>query len=370
MSNGPRGFLSLFLSCNKNASAAHHQPIPFNTIISLIACINNHTNYVSAPKNSITYPITPVAQIMSKIPISYIIDDGGIINTFHYHQPNVEHPLYIPYHFAKCFSRLIQQNGVKGKFSVVPMPCCLGRIDQKVLGFSQTEIKKFIRLFKETVEPQFSITPEILTHFRAYDLNTGNFMHVMEDVYFSTLDAKSIAEYVALALQILVNAGLNPTGVTSPWMCGMNNEKNYAEGIGMAFIKTLNRSKCFYFLHCSDHVKTPTLMCNSKEAGHVVTIPATTEDAFWTTQSPNSIVKAYANARKAINALLSENGRKGQLIDLMEQGHPITLLTHWQSLFSDGTYIGLEGFGELTSRINKHLGKNVEWQSFAEIAKL
>ena len=84
------------------------------------------------------------------------------------------------------------------------------------------------------IQPRFSITPEVLTHYRAYDLKNGSCKHVFEDVWFSSLSAEEIADYVGLALTILSRVGLDPQGMTSPWRCGIDNEDNYAAGIGMA----------------------------------------------------------------------------------------------------------------------------------------
>lgn len=305
---------------------------------------------------------------MSKIPIGYIIDDGGLVNTYHFHNPNVEHPVKIPLDFTKRFAKVCSRFGVKGKFSVVPMPACLGRLDKGMVGFTGSEIKRHVAFIRDNIQPLFSITPEVLTHLRAYDLKTGRFMHLFEDVYFRDLDAETMAEYISLAIEILCNVGLNPTGLTSPWMCGIENEDNYARAIGMAYRRTLNRNSCFYFLHCFDEVVEPVVMCDSPETGKVVTVPAVTDDMMWNSQRPNRGRTAVSKVKKGIDSLLSPDGRKGRIVELLEEGRPITLLTHWQSLFSDGDAVGLDGFEELVSRIDRHLGDKVEWCTLAEIA--
>ena len=306
---------------------------------------------------------------MSKVPISYIIDDGGVVNTYHFHNPNVEHPIKHTTLFPKRFAKVCREYGVRGKFSVVPMPCCLGRIDQKLVGFTKDEIERRLKIIREEISPMFSITPEVLTHLRAYDLKRDLYLHVFEDVYFSTLDAETMADYISLALEILINTGFKPTGLTSPWMCGLDNEENYSKAIGMAFVKTLAKKECFYFLHSRDGMLEPKLMQNSSKTGRVVSIPAITGDIFWRTQKPFSRSQAIKLANENVDEMLAKNGKSGKIIDLLENGKPITLITHWQSLYSDGLMIGLDGFEELTRRIKKFLSKQVEWQTFEEIAK-
>lgn len=304
---------------------------------------------------------------MATIPVSLIIDDGGPVNMFHFHDLKTFHELLVPPAFAAEFAAVCSRCGIKGKFSVVPMPAGLGRLDETVSQVPEANIREFVRIVKEQIEPRFSITPEVLTHYRAYDLKTGGFMHVFEDVCFSSLSAEEIADYVGLALTILSNTGLDPQGVTSPWRCGIDNEDNYAAGIGMAFRKVMHRDRCFYFLHCRDEVNKPILMCDSEKTGKVVSIPDNTFDAFWPTQNPTDARTAVDNARKNIDKLLAPDGKSGLVRELYEQGLPITLISHWQSLYSDGRAIGLQGLEELAVRINKVFGSQVEWLTFSEL---
>lgn len=309
-----------------------------------------------------------VSKTMDKVPVSLIIDDSGPVNMFHFHQLEIKHELLVPPAFLKRFATLCQRLGIKGKFSMVPMPAGLGRLDGKLAQVPPSYVKNYISIVKEEIEPIFSITPEILTHYLAYDMKTGRFMHICEDTLFSKLNAEEIAEYVGLALEILGNVGLNPTGVTSPWLCGIDNEDNYARGIGMAFRKVKNVSKCFYFLHCRDEVNKPTLMCDTPETGRVISIPDNTFDAFWATQKPVHTHIAVKNARTKIDELLSNDGKTGLIRKLFEQKLPITLISHWQSLFSDGRGIGLQGLETLVNRINNIFGDSIQWMTFEELA--
>ncbi len=308
---------------------------------------------------------------MKKIPVSLIIDDGSPVNMFYFHNPGTPHEFIVPPAFTREFAKCVAKNGIKGKFSVVPNPGCLGSLDKKVNRVPAVNIKKFLDLVRTELQGPFSITPEILTHYRAINLETGNAMHVFEDVYISKLCKEEIADYVAHALEILSNCGLHPTGVTSPWNTGIDNEKNYYEGIGRAFVKQLGRKKCFYFLHSNDEKWTlPTVMVDTAETGRVVHIPNNAKDPFWDTQNPATARQAVASARRQIDSLISPDGKKGKLIELADAGLPLIFISHWQSIFSDGRKIGLEGLNALAERINKHFGNALEWMNFEELAEM
>ena len=50
-------------------------------------------------------------------------------------------------------------------------------------------------------------------------------------------------------------------------------------------------------------------------------------------------------------------------------GYPI-LITHWQSLMSNGLGTGLKVMDEVGRRITEHLSDRVEWMSFEQITDL
>ncbi len=302
--------------------------------------------------------------------VSLNIDDGSPVNLYYFHDLYYKHEFQVPAEFVKRFGKLCQKYGAKGKFSVVPMPACLGRLDGKIQRIAPRDLKNFIRTVQQEIMPYFSITPEIMTHFLAWDIRRNCQMQLCEDRFFSHLSATEIAEYVGAAISILQRVDLTPDGVTSPWMTGLDNEQNYAAGIGMAFRKTLNREHCFYFLHFCDHVTDPVLMCNSPETGKVVSIPANLDDIFWNSQYPNSVKQAQKSIREGMDVLLSADGKTGMIRDLAEQGKHVTILTHWQSLFSDGRGIGLEGLETLLERIRRVFGNQVEWKTYSRVEEM
>lgn len=301
---------------------------------------------------------------MTTVPVSFILDDGGPVNMYHFHDLGTWHELIIPPAFLKEFSKVCKRNNIMGKFSVVPMPAGLGRLDGKVTQVPTPIVKQYIKLIKEQIEPVFSITPEILTHYLAYK------KPVLENLYISSCTEDEITEYISLALEILKNTGLNPTGVTSPWDAGMRNEDHYARGIGRAFRKIMNVDECFYFLHSSgDDLVKPVVMFDTPETGKVISVPNNIHDAFWPTQNPVTARQARQNVKKNIDEILSPDGKTGVMREFFEQGLPIVFISHWQSLYSDGRCIGLEGLDALTQRMNKVFGKQIEWMPMMELAK-
>lgn len=176
-----------------------------------------------------TFPVSgeviTTPNISGKTPISLIIDDGSPVDPLFYELPGYETPFLVPAEFTKRVADTFDRFDMRGKFTVIPMPSCLGRIDQSLKRVPQDHLQEFLKLMRERIAPRFDITPEFLTHLCAYDLKTGNYQrHIYEDTWISQAPMEEIVEYFSLAFQILKNVGLEATGITSPWDSGTDVE--------------------------------------------------------------------------------------------------------------------------------------------------
>ena len=139
----------------------------------------------------------------------------------------------------------------------------------------------------------------------------------------------------------------------------------------MAFRKVMKVDECFYFLHTGDEAwKEPAVVVNTPETGKVVTVPNNVPvEVSRFTQNPIKASQARKNVKAQMDAILSPDGRSGFMRKLFEEGTPLVFSTHWQNLFSEGRFIGLEGLDALAGRINKVFGSQIEWMPMAELAK-
>jgi hypothetical protein len=315
-----------------------------------------------------------------KTSISLIIDDGSPVDPMFYLHPGYETPLLPPVEFYQHVADAIDRFELRGKMTVLPMPSCLGRLDQSVKLVPQQHLEKFLTIVRERIAPRFDITPEFLTHLDAYILKTGStkggsltgggYQHMFEDVWISGAPLEEIVEYFNLAFTILKNVGLDPTGMTSPWDSGIDVENKYAQAVSEAQWKTFDRKFAWYFLHTADWgmPQQCSVTYESPERDRVVvSVPANFPDVFWSMDLPRDQRPRFISDN--IDRVLSPDGRTGRIRQLIESGHPVTLLTHWQSLYTQGTELGLEGLIALMERIKKEFGSSVEWVSCSERAR-
>jgi hypothetical protein len=311
--------------------------------------------------------------LTGKIPFSLIIDDGSPVDPLFYELPGYETPFLVPAKFTRRVADTFNRFDLHGKFTVIPMPSCLGRIDQSLKRVPQDHLLEFLKQIREQVAPRFDITPEFLTHLSSYDLKTGNYRrHMYEDTWITQASKEEIVEYFTLAFQILKNVGIESTGITSPWVSGIDVEDKYAESLADSQWNIYKRKLTWYFLYAASDKEKP-YQCDVKykntERGQVVvSVPANAGDIFWSMDLPDKKDRSKF-IKEGIDRLLSPDGKTGRIRNLIDSGFPVVIVTHWQSLYTQGTELGLDGLIALAERIQKVFKSDFEWIKCSEMAK-
>ena len=311
-----------------------------------------------------------------KTPISWIIDDPApIISVYQAHSSKGVtedgRPLIPTYPNEKLFEfcDIIQHHGIKGKFSVVPMPGNKGDIVNGLEGVCRKDLEQWLDCVKTRVMPAFSVGPEMLTHHKAVDLATGKSLSMNERDWASTQDRTTLVPYIEKAVSLVNEAGLHSIGVTSPWNFGIEVEDEYEHSISLAVERVTGSKKAWFFLRSLRNRPNAKPWVAREEDGRIlVSIPATTHDYIWHTIDTTRCDDEYVNS--IADKLITADGKAGNIIRVLEsKGYPI-LVTHWQSLMSNGLYTGLRVMDEVGRRIKAHLSDKVEWMSFEEITDL
>jgi hypothetical protein len=126
-----------------------------------------------------------LAGASGKIPFSLIIDDGSPVDPLFYEIPGYETPFLVPCVFTERVADVFDKYDLRGKLTIIPMPSCLGRLDQSLKRVPPEHLQDFLQVVRERIQPRFDITPEFLTHLRAYDLKKGQYQHIFENVWIT-----------------------------------------------------------------------------------------------------------------------------------------------------------------------------------------
>ena len=313
---------------------------------------------------------------MDRIPVSLIIDDPAPRVFVYYEHADTRftadgRPLQteVPNSFLLDFVNVMERYGIRGKFSVVPMPGGRGDIVNGVDGFSKAEIDEWLSIVRERVQKYFSVCPEMLTHAKAVNLEQGGFFNMNENVWARTQTVETLAPYIAKAFSLLKEAGLSATGVTSPWDFGIEVENAYVKAISRAYQQVYGGTDCWYFLRSlRNRPNAKPWLALEEDGRRVVSVPATTSDHCWQCMDTTDTSREYIF--RVADEVITADGTGGEMIRVMENGGWPILIAHWQSLFSNGLGTGLKVLSEIARRIENRLSSRVQWMSAEDIMKL
>ncbi len=311
-----------------------------------------------------------VCNPLLRTPLGLIIDDScPVINKAYYwirqrhdwrlkHEPNSQPsgweihydkldrmPNAIPAAFAAEWGEWCGEQGVKGKFSMVPFPAGVGRIDKGFPGFPEQELKDWLRVTKEIIWKNFDLTPEMLTHTKVVDLKTWELTEQWEQGEWVDPPLDQLTEYITTAMQLLKNVGVPCEGVTSPGAFGKRKEVAYAKAILDAALAVNNNPRPFYFLNM-EMEKPPEVPIRhvDKDKGiAIASIIGCGGDWFgatgWDTSNPDLFITADLQGGRMPAVLAAER--------------PAIMVGHWPCFYANGQ-IGFKVLKEVKKRLDAY----------------
>ena len=329
-----------------------------------------------------------VANPKARVPIGMIIDDSTcLVNVNHFAVPqfaeawgggqNYTHdwkswPREIPDAFVRRFMDWCAEQGVRGKYSIVPYPACVGRLDRVLPGWSYKELRESLKLVREVVTPGWDIHPEMVTHTRVIDLKTGHpyndhSLRFMENWEWTTgKSADEIGAYIAYALQILKNVDLPCEGITTPGGFGNRALPQLAQASFQALRDVYQSEIPHYFRHLYDRGSLSVVPrveyakgIKSDQPSCVVSIIACTGD--WTGGWDNT-------PPEGPDRYITPDLKTGRMVEVIERGEPAFMLSHWTGFYFNGQEIGFKVFQEVVKRLKARFS-NLIWMKTSELAR-
>ena len=331
-----------------------------------------------------------------RVPASFIIDDSTcLVNLAYYGLPQFMEawpghrekfkntdwkswPQEIPDSFVLKFGTWCRENGVKGKYSVVPFPACVGWVDRVMPGWSRKELRDSLKLVREFMMPDWDIHSEMVTHTRVIDLRTGRPLEQKADGTYwmenggwtGERSVDEIANYIASSLKMLKNADLPCEGFTTPGGFG-NPRQDRLSLAGMQAVKDVFGVELpHYFKYVEDKgTRTQPRVENAKglKSGSpecMVNVVSCTGDWFggWTGID-------YGEEAAGVDRLITADYKQGRMVELIEAGAPAAMLCHWPGMYCNGKEVGYRIFQGAVKRVNAHYGKRVVWMKVSEMAR-
>ena len=324
----------------------------------------------------------------NRVPLSFVIDDSTcLVNMGHfctpqfaealpdrieYKKPWRDWPREIPDQFVRRFGEWCADRGVRGKYSIVPYPACVGWLDRELPGWSRRQLRDSLKLVRELMVPNWDIHPEMITHTRVIDLKTGRPKEAinagtMENSY--PQDKKSVDElaaYLAYALRILERCDLPCEGITTPGGFGnlVKSELSLAVDQAVRDVYSVDLPHYFKYVRTGFDSTEPVLE-NVRGVGTddlrlTVNVPAGTGDWFGGWQGDRvSEEDRYCN----------QDATSGRMVELIERKQPAIMLCHWPGMYSNGTEDGFRAFQRIVTSLNARYRDQTVWMKLSEIGR-
>lgn len=281
-------------------------------------------------------------------------------------------PAEIPDEFVRRFVDWAAENEVRGKYSVVPYPACVGRVDRLLPGWSQKSLWDSLSLVREHVAPGWDIHPEMVTHTWAIDLKTGHPHRQWTTDYQENWgwtvgkSVDEIAAYQAYALQILKNVELPCEGVTTPGGYGNRVLPQLAQATFESVRSVYGAEIPHYFRHLyseGDRSVAPRVEyaagLDTSDPRCVVSIIGCTGDwtGGWDCTGP---VEPDRFIRPDLSA--------GRMVEVIERDEPAVIVCHWTGVYYHGQELGFAAFREIVDRLRRRYPL-LNWMKLSEIAR-
>ncbi len=319
------------------------------------------------------------------VPLSFIIDDSTcLVNMAHFGIPQFAEvfpdrykqdwrklPREIPDSFVRKFMEYCREHGVKGKYSIVPYPACVGWVDRGMPGWTLKELDESLKLVRDFVTPNWDIHPEMVSHTWGIDTKTGRpypdrTEKNMENWGFSVgKSADFLTDYLGYALSILKNAGLPCEGVTTPGGFGSRVRPALAEA-------TLRSCRDVFGVDVAHYFRD--LFTDKRSVAPLVQNAAGLE-----TDDPRCVVSIIGCTgdwtggwdgleEPAPDKFITEDLKGGRLPEVIARGEPAILVCHWPGIWHNGEESGFKAFQEVVRRLEAGY-RNLLWMKNAEIAR-
>ena len=317
---------------------------------------------------------------LDRVPLSIIFDDSTLLvnlNYFFMRDRNLvdgenrrweDVPMVHPESFTREFAEFCLAEGVKGKYSVVPCPAALGRIDEGLPLFSKAQQESWLKMCRELIVPNYDITPEMITHTFVVDLDTFQPLEsgIWEQYNWNQLPTDQeelVTNYITMACRILDNVGLTPDGVTSPGGFG-NPLDFYAKCAEQAVRSVTGNPTPYLFKRVSSDgpVETPVWYPDREAETAMGEVIACTGDwtGSWTGYGE-------VNPDKYITVDL----QGGRLPAVIDAGDPAVLISHWQGFYGlhNEDRRGFRAFKTVVRRLKERdpRGERTRWRKCSEI---
>lgn len=311
------------------------------------------------------------------VPVLSVVDYG-------WNWPEQAAAPYMPLPLLHQFADFVEECDVRGKFTMLPCPAGMGRIDRQTRAYSAADLQELLAVVRERIAPRFDITPEVLTHTMAFDLNTEALLPHSERAWIAHLSATGrvddLQTYFHQAYTILHNVGLHARGLT---IGGLPDPSGIAQGQ----VIDNHRENVARALLAVEQEFSPGVADSFLYTGTPPVIPsneiAMAPEVIYTSPKGERMYELIAGIDEQLlpcyrgtgdiaaetDKLVSPDLASGVYIDCIEKRGSLVMLAHAQTMMSLNTGQGFQVLRNAVRRLRERYGAQLVWHTPLELSR-
>ena len=291
---------------------------------------------------------------------------------------------FMPLSLLHQFADFVEECDVRGKFTVLPCPAGMGRIDRRTRAYADADLQELLAVVRERLVPRFDITPEVLTHTMAFDLDTEALLPHSERAWIAHLSATgrvdALQAYFHQAYTILHNVGIQAHGLTIgglPDPSGIaqgqvidDHRENIAKAL-LAVEKEFSDDVADSFLYTGAPSviprnatrMAPEVIYASPRGERVYELIAGIDEQLLPCYRGTGDVAAETDK------LVSPDLASGVYIDCINARGSLVIVAHAQTMMSLNTGQGFQVLRNAVRRLRERYGAQLVWQTPLELSR-
>lgn len=282
------------------------------------------------------------------------------------------------------FADLVEEFNLRGKFTLLPCPGGLGRMDRTVRGLPDADRIAILDVVRNRLAPRFDISLEVLTHSMALDTRTGALLPHTESAWVSHLAApgpdhhEQLCTYLRFGWRILENLGFtarcvsiggmpDPSDITGNRMLHQGHYLDrLADAVRVMRSEFVPDAGCLFTFAATLNTRPPNgRPCQIKQYADSFVVYDLQQSID---ESLLGVFHGEGNVEAEAAQLVTPDLSGGTLIEAAEAGKLLSVLAHSQTLSSRNTGMGLDVLRLAFTRLRERYGKRLIWLTPTELA--
>jgi hypothetical protein len=204
----------------------------------------------------------------------------------------------------------------------------------------------------------------VITHWHVWDVANHRLLPgpQTENQWLPLQPVETQTQYIAAAMKMLRDAGLEPGGLTMCWSYPTEKEALLGQATLQAAERVCGLKYVMVFNEPGDR---PQVIYRRGDGAMAVSLRPSVDDVYDHTFGK----KTEADIQHDADGYITADGTAGRFVESIKKDGCLIFCTHAQTLYGNGTKSGWKVFQIAVERLHKHYGNHICWMTGLEICR-